>query len=117
MLSNLNAGYATNHPWVKQHDYPPTAIQPKVFISGRKGDPPRQVEIERRKRLYAEYSYDLMGLMQERGIDHSRPPKTKSYLPLEAFDDFAYESRTAEDLDAPPESISWSEANLVRSRS
>jgi hypothetical protein len=97
LVENLNTGFASNHPWVRNHDYPPGAIQPKVFISGRKGDPPRPVEIERRKREYAELSRDLSGILRDLGVDHSVPPRARTFLALEAFDDEAYEVRTTEE--------------------
>lgn len=80
------------------------------YISGRAGDPPRKVEIERKKREYSQQ--DLTALLLERGISHrattlvdlggvgvdfSRPPVEKTFLPLDLFDDAQWDVRTPEE--------------------
>ena len=48
-------------------DYSKRSVEPKVnYISGRAGDPPRKVEIERKKREYE--AKDLRALLLERGV-------------------------------------------------
>jgi dynein heavy chain, axonemal len=68
----------------------------------RPGEIPRRIQIERKKRLYAEQS--LEALLRERGVDTAAAapsalqaiaPRAAS-LPLEVFDDEAYEVRSAE---------------------
>jgi dynein heavy chain, axonemal len=68
----------------------------------RPGEIPRRIQIERKKRLYAEQS--LEALLRERGVDtavaapsalQAIAPRAAA-LPLEVFDDEAYEVRSAE---------------------
>lgn len=75
-------------------------IEPKVIVpfKQRPGKPPRRIEIERKKRLYA--SQDLEELLRAGGIDYVKyalnmdhTSGQQSYLPIESFDDTEYECR------------------------
>jgi len=66
------------------------------YISGRPGDPPRKVEIERKKRLFASVNLTQAFLAKGRAFDFSQEPEL-TYLPLEIFDDAKYEGRTEEE--------------------
>lgn len=79
-------------------------VEPKVIVpyEQRAGKPPRRVEIERKKRLYA--SQDINELLVESGINYAKynvemnhQTGQKSYLPLDVFDDTEYEARNPED--------------------
>lgn len=79
-------------------------LEPKVLVpyEQRPGKPPRRIEIERKKRLFAAQDieqllsnagvhYDQYGV----GIDHATGQV--SYLPLEIFDNTDFEARQARD--------------------
>lgn len=62
------------------------------------GKPPRRIEIERRKRLFA--MQNIEQLLLDQGINYSKynlawdhESNTPSYLPLELFDDTDLECR------------------------
>jgi dynein heavy chain len=76
-------------------------LEPKVIVpyKPRAGKPPRRIEIERRKRLFA--SQDVEQLLRRKGIDYTRYSVATdhrtgkpSHLPLEVFDDTSFESRS-----------------------
>ncbi len=79
----------------------PPKLEPKVLVSHvqRAGQPPRRIEIERKKRLYA--TQPIEELLRREGVDYTlhsaevdHETGRPSYLALEIFDDTEYESRT-----------------------
>ncbi|NXY87439.1 DYH1 protein, partial [Alcedo cyanopectus] len=96
-------------------DFPVQTFKPKVQIAfqGLPGQRPREVEIERRRRLYL--TFDIAQLLASKGIDsnqlmprHHDPdnmptiqekkdPVFGIYLPLKIFDDEEYDCRTPEE--------------------
>lgn len=85
--------------------FAPAATQPKVMVpyDPRPGHPPRQVEIERRRRLYA--SEDVNELLKELGVDYdkwtlklqgddgeTREVSLESKLSLQHFDNMEFET-------------------------
>eukprot|EP00954_Amorphochlora_amoebiformis_P027051 1382995-Amorphochlora_amoeboformis.AAC.1 len=72
-------------------------IQPKVMVPYKTlpGKPPRSIEVERKKRLYA--AQDVMGLLKQGGVDYTKfaldvDHKTgeRAYLPLQLFENTTY---------------------------
>jgi hypothetical protein len=79
-------------------------LEPKVLVpyEQRPGKPPRRIEIERKKRLYA--AQDLEALLQRAGVnynqyrvDQDHASGNVSYLALEIFDNTDFESRQAKE--------------------
>ena len=108
----------------QQQTYEDRATEPKVQVPfvPEPGKPPRKIEIERRRRLWAQM--DITELLQRQGVDFSaadgcvvvicyrivllkvvlfspwwlRSMKLyKGYLPLEAFDDTSFDPREPEE--------------------
>ena len=83
--------------------YSSQATEPKVSLPYKTlpGHPPRIIEIQRKKRLYA--SADITDLLHQRGIDYCSPgdPVLQPWctLPLSAFDNCDY--------DVFPDPASW----------
>ncbi|KFZ54338.1 Dynein heavy chain 1, axonemal, partial [Podiceps cristatus] len=96
-------------------DFPVQSFKPKVQIAfqGLPGQCPRQVEVERRRRLHL--TFDIAQLLASKGIDsnqlmprHHDPdnmptieekkdPVFPIYLPLKIFDNDDYDCRTPEE--------------------
>ncbi|XP_058804505.1 dynein axonemal heavy chain 1-like [Phymastichus coffea] len=76
--------------------FPRQTFSPKVQMECEAGPKriARNVETERRRRLYE--SFDLEVLLREKGINASDINK-QHYIPLETFDDYTYDCRTAEE--------------------
>jgi dynein heavy chain len=74
------------------HDFPPAALEPKVFCGWKPKDPPREDEVARRSQFFL--SMNIKDLLEERGLPDGDPSQLSSYLPLEAFDDLEFESMT-----------------------
>ncbi|KAJ3080261.1 hypothetical protein HDU99_008861, partial [Rhizoclosmatium hyalinum] len=76
------------------------ALEPKVLLpyESRPGQTPRKIEIERRKRLYANQSIEVLieSALEEKLGDTPRDPLA-SKLPLSAFDDVEYDQRTVKE--------------------
>ena len=74
--------------------FSPRAFEPKVFLPLKKepGQVPRKVEVERRRREFE--TIPLESVLAELGIDLA---KEEAFLPLEAFDDTEFDSRTPEE--------------------
>ena len=69
---------------------------PHKFADDGTGRPPRQIEVQRKKKLYA--AQDIARLIEERGVRHcadddKEEEKNGIQLPLHLFDDEAYEVR------------------------
>ncbi|KAJ3073482.1 Dynein heavy chain 1, axonemal [Podochytrium sp. JEL0797] len=76
------------------------ALEPKVLLSyeSRPGQTPRKIEIERRKRLYANQSIeDLIEVALKEMYKGGAPDDLASQLPLSAFDDIEYDQRTVQE--------------------
>lgn len=80
-------------------------LEPKVLVpfEQRAGRPPRRIEIERKKRLFASQDIEKL-LLSTGGIDYARygvgldhATGGTSYLPLEIFDNVEYEIRTPQE--------------------
>jgi dynein heavy chain len=75
-----------------------SATDPKVLVPYKPvaGQPPRRVEIERRKRLYA--AQDIEKLLLDLGLEYNygtfRGQRIASQLPLSAFDSTDFEQQT-----------------------
>jgi dynein heavy chain len=58
------------------------------------GQTPRKIKIERNKRLYMEQ--DIEKLLEEKGVSLKKTDEPEIF-PLEAFDDFSFDPRPAEE--------------------
>ena len=72
----------------------PSPLDPKVAVpfKTQPGRPPRRIEVERKKRLFA--AQDVAALLRARGVDYARcwdgvdhQSGQRSHLPLDVFDD------------------------------
>lgn len=80
------------------------SLEPKVQapFETRPGEVPRRIQIERKRRLYSQHR--LENLLQERGIDYSRPSQSAlasldpsiPVIPLEVFDNHDFDVRSPE---------------------
>jgi len=74
-------------------DVDPKVMEPFVPIPGK---PPRQVVIDRQRKLFA--SLNIEELLLELGIDYKNPTAHQAdWLPLEPFDDTEYDCRLPEE--------------------
>lgn len=85
------------------HQEEPAALRPKVFIpyKTKPGEVPRRVQIDRLFRKYN--SMDVVQLIRQQRecIDDDLVHEGRDILPLEIFDDYEYESRTADEWADP----------------
>ena len=99
--SDENLNMAANDSSVDKYlpDSPLAAFEPKVLSAFEQepGKAPRRIEIERRKRLFL--AQDIEELLRQDGVDFNVmvPEEKRSYLPLAAFDDDTFDSRTTEE--------------------
>jgi dynein heavy chain len=99
-----NSAAASSQPALQSNRYKPSKLEPKVLVAydTKAGQPPRRIEIERKKRLFASQDIDL--LLRAGGINYAKyatdidhSTGNNCYLPLEMFDSQDYEIRAPQE--------------------